>query len=278
MTSGPIITAINGYPIPSLGQSDIAVPVSTEQQARETVRKLVDGGAVVIKVALEPGGEAGAPWSSGHAHNHGQHQVQAHGEQQHEPSAWPMLPEKVVKAIVEEAHKLGRKVSTHIAEEKGAQIALNAGIDEWAHTPCEELPDTQIKQAVTQKVRIVSTIDTLSKCSGIASNIKRLSALGAEFLYGAEIAHPDIPWGIDAQELMYLVHIAGMQPLDVLRTATSKAGQYLDIPLLGTMLPGAPADLMAVKGDPTQALKLLEYPDLVISGGNIIVNRFTSAE
>lgn len=279
LTSGPIITAPEGYPIPSLGEADIATPVADEQQARETVRKLVEGGAAVIKVALEPGGEAGAPWSGGYAHGHGQHDAHStshgHAPVHGKPADWPLLPENVVKAIVDEAHKLNRKVAAHLAEERGAQIALNAGIDEWAHTPCEELPEIQLKQAVAQQVKIVSTIDTLAKCPGVISNIKHLKALGAEILYGAEIAHPDIPWGIDGQELLYLQHLAGMQPLDVLRTATSKAGLHLNMPLLGTLQPGAPADLIAVKGDPTQKLKLLEYPDLVISGGKIVVDRFS---
>jgi len=270
LTSGPIITAPGGYPIPSLGETGIAVPVADEEQARETVRKLVAGGAVVIKVALEPGGEAGAPWSGGHAHGH------AHGHDHSKQSAaWPLLPENLVKAIVDEAHKLNRKVSAHLAEERGANIALNAGIDEWAHSPCQQLPEAQLKQAVAQQVTIVSTIDTLAKCPGVISNVRRLAAMGAEFLYGAEIAHPDIPWGIDAQELMYLEHAAGMPPLEVLRSATSKAGRYLDMPLLGSLQAGAPADLIAVKGDPVQELKLLEYPELVISGGKIIVDRFT---
>jgi hypothetical protein len=38
--------------------------------------------------------------------------------------------------------------------------------------------------------------------------------------------------------------------------------------------PGAPADMIAVKGDPAQSLKALEYPDLVMSGGKIVVNNF----
>ncbi|CAD6877202.1 hypothetical protein [Methylomonas albis] len=271
LTSGPILTAPAGYPIPSLGETDIAMPVANEQQAREAVRKLVAGGAVVIKVALEPGGEAGAPWSGGHAHSHG-HQ---HGHGAVPASAsWPLLPANVVKAIVDEAHLLGRKVSAHLAEPKGAQLALDAGIDEWAHTPCETLPDAQLQRAAAQQVRIVSTIDTLSKCPGVNSNVKRLAELDAVFLYGAEIAHPDIPWGIDGQELLYLQHLAGMAPLEIIRTVTSKAGQYLNIPLLGTLLPGAPADVIAVKADPTQKLKLLEYPDFVMSGGKIVLNQF----
>ena len=284
LTSGPIITAPDGYPIPGMGATNIATPVATEEQARETVRHLIDGGAVVIKVALEPGGEPGAPWAAGHGHGHEKKPAAEHESPHHKPAhtadhskqAWPLLPENIVKAIVDEAHKHDRKVTAHIGEEKGAQIAINAGIDEWAHVPCDVIPEPLLKKAVSQHVKIVTTIDTLSKCPGIAHNVNTLATLGAEFLYGAEIAHPDIPWGIDAQELMYMMHMTKMQPIEVLRTATSKAGQYLNLPLLGTLQVGAPADMIAVKGDPAQGFKILEYPDLVMSGGEIVVNNFAN--
>lgn len=273
MTSGPIITAPAGYPIPSLGEADIAISVADEQQVRTTVRELVAGGAVVIKVALEPGGEAGAPWSNHHAHGHAHQHDKTHSAAP--AKSWPMLPPSVVKAIVTEAHALNRKVTAHLAEPRGAQIALEAGVDEWAHTPCVELPEAQLRRAVAQGVKMVSTIDTLSQCAGVSKNASRFAALGGEFLYGAEIAHPDIPWGIDAQELLYLRHLAGMDALEVLRTATSKAGLHLNQALLGSLMPGAPADLIAVRGDPTENLKLLEYPDLVISGGKTVVDRIS---
>ncbi len=281
LTSGPIITAPKGYPIPNMGAANIAIAVSTAEEARKTVRKLVSGGAVVIKVALEPGGEVGAPWSSSHTHSHN-HAGQADKEQRHPPAhdgtslkqAWPLLPENIVKAIVDEAHKHNRKVTAHVAEEKGVQIAINSDIDEWAHVPCNVIPETLLKKAVAQHVKIVSTLDTLSKCSGVAHNSTIWKSLGGEFLYGAEIAHPDIPWGIDAQELISLVQMAGMQPIDAWCAATANAGRHLNLPLLGTLQPGAPADMIAVKGDPTHNFKLLEYPDLVISGGEIIVNNF----
>ena len=68
--------------------------------------------------------------------------------------------------------------------------------------------------------------------------------------------------------------MAKMELIDVLRAATSKAGQHLNFLLLGTLQPGAPADIIAVRGDPAHNLKILEYPDLVISGGKIVVNNF----
>lgn len=280
LTSGPIITAPGGYPIPNLGIVNIATAVSTEEEARETVRNHINKGAVAIKIALEPGGEAGAPWSSGHVH-HKQTNAE-HVNANHKPAhnvlspkqTWPLLPENIVKAIVDEAHKHDRKVTAHIAEARGAEIAINAGVDEWAHIPCDIVPESLLKKAVAQNVKIVTTLDTLAKCSGVSRNANVLATLGAEFLYGAEVAHSDIPWGIDAQELIYMMQMAQMQPIDVLRSATLKAGRHLNIPLLGTLQPGAPADIIAVKGNPMHAFKILEYPDLVISGGEIVVNTF----
>lgn len=266
LTSGQIITAPDGYPIPQLGADNIAIPVATEAQARQTVRDLINGGAVIIKIALEVGNEVGAPWTSTHHHAHAQHAKPLH--------AMPLLSEAIVKAIVDEAHQHSRKVTAHLAESKGAKLAINAGVDEWAHIPCDAIPEPLLKKAVAQRVKIVTTFDTLSKCSGAAHNAHIWSALGGEFLYGAEIAHADIPWGIDAQELNLMMHLAKMKPLEVLRAVTSKAGQHLNIPLLGTLQVGAPADLIAVRGDATQNFKPLEYPDLVMSGGKVVVNYF----
>ncbi len=280
LTSGPIITAPNGYPIPNMGSKNIAIAVSTKKEARKTVQNLIEDGAVIIKVALEPGGEAGAPWSTPHSHGHHKHghhkaakKNHSHTKTASKPS-WPLLSENIVKAIVDEAHKNNRMVTAHVAEENGIRIAINSGIDEWAHVPCNTIPVSLLKKAVSQKVKIVSTLDTLSKCSGIAKNAATWTSLGGEFLYGAEIAHPDIPWGIDAQELIYLKQMGRISLIDTLQAATSKAGSHLNIPLLGTLQPGAPADMIAVKGDPTNSLKVLEYPDLVISGGEIVKNNF----
>ena len=304
LTSGPIITAPHGYPIPLIGEKNIATTVSTEKEARETVRKLINAGAVVIKIALEPGGETGAPWSSshGHGHGHGHRHGDSHGHghghgggpdhhaeptavqanvqhahnsaASHSRRAWPLLSETIVKAIVDETHKNGRKVTAHIAEVQGARIAINGGVDEWAHVPCDAIPESLLKKAVEQNVKIVTTLDTLSKCSGVAHNVRTWSELGGELLYGAEIAHPDVPRGIDAQELLYMMQLGKMEIIEVLRAATSKAGQHLGFPLLGTIQRGAPADIIAIKGDPAHNIKNLEYPDLVISGGRIILNNF----
>ncbi|RIZ67339.1 MAG: amidohydrolase [Methylococcales bacterium] len=267
LTSGPILTVSEGYPIINLGTENIAIAIASEQQAKTVVRDLIKGGAAIIKIALEPGGETGAPWT----HHHHQ---QTHDH--HPKKEWPMLSEELVNVIVDEAHKLGRTVTAHIGETKGAKIALTAGVDEWAHIPCAPISEVILKEVVAKHVTIVTTLDTLSKCPGAAHNAHVLASLGAQLLYGAEIAHPDIPWGIDAQELIAIKQATNSETLEVLQSASSKSGQHLSIPLLGTLQESAPADIIAVKGNPIDNLKLLEYPDFVMSGGKVVVNNFSS--
>ena len=261
LTAGPIITVQGGYPISVFGKGYVAETVQSPEAARELVRKLLAGGAAVIKIALEPGGEIGAPWSMAH-----------HASVQ---PPWPMSSLETVSAIVTEAHRLGKRVTAHIGEGQGAALALAAGVDEWAHVPCAEVDEAVLRQAVRQKVKVVTTLDTMSHCSGVFSNAAILANAGAHFLYGAEIAHTDVPWGIDAQELQLMHHVAGMSALDVIKAATSEAGMELGMAPLGTLSPGAPADIIAVRGDPFKDFKLLEYPDLVVSGGRIVMNQFS---
>lgn len=267
LTSGPIITVPGGYPIPVFGHhghGDIAAVATSDEQARDVVRDLVKGGASIIKVSLEPGGEAGAPWTTGHR-----------------PSSqppWPMLSLATLKAIVDETHKLKKQVAVHLSEAQGAQLSLDAGVDEWSHIPCMAIPDSVLQQAVQQNVRIVTTLDALSHCPDIHQNAVKLAGLGARFFYGTEIAHTDIPWGVDAQELHLMMHLTGMTALELFQTATSRAGAELGLAPLGMLVSGAPADIIAVRGNPFEKFKLLEYPDLVLSGGQIVINNFTKTK
>jgi hypothetical protein len=260
LTAGPIITVQSGYPISVFGKGYVAETVQSPAEAKQLVRRLVAGGAAVIKIALEPGGEIGAPWSMAHHISTG--------------PPWPMSPLETVSAVVDEAHRLRKIVTAHIGERQGAALALAAGVDEWAHVPCAEVDQALLRQAVRQKVKVVTTLDTMSHCSGVLANAANLAKEGATFLYGAEIAHTDVPWGIDAQELKMMRHAAGMSALDVFRAATSEAGVELGMAPLGALSTGAPADIIAVRGNPFENFKLLEYPDLVISGGRIVVNQY----
>jgi len=257
LSAGPILTAPGGYPIPVFGPG-AGLEVPDVQTARTAVGRLIAGGAALIKIALEPGGSPGAPWSG--------HQLGA-------PPPWPIPSLEVVRAIVEAAHAHGRIVAVHLSGPEGAELALEAGVDEWAHVPCEPISPELVARAAAAGVRVVSTLDTQSHCTGVADNASRLVQAGIRLLYGTDLGHTDVPWGIDAQELQLMLHAGhgALTPPEVLSAATARAGEHLGLAPLGRLVEGAPADLIGVRGNPLEQFKLLEYPDLVVSGGATIV-------
>jgi hypothetical protein len=288
LSVGPIIQAPGGYPLNIFGGASgldqIGYAVASVAEAQNLVQQLAGGGATAIKIALEPGGEPGAPW------------MMPHGDNPVPPAPWPLLSQEIVNAIVDKAHALNKRVIVHAGENTGFERALNAGVDEFAHMPCAAInPDLLQQAANTPGLIFVTTIDTLSSCvkdgMGIHSNTAQLAAKIADceaatpgkcagFLYGSEIGHDNVPWGINGEEMHMMLHLTSGQSIDftdvlnVFKAATSRAGENLGDPLLGTFQPNAPADLIAVKGNPFERFKLLENPDLVISGGRLIVNRF----
>jgi imidazolonepropionase-like amidohydrolase len=278
LSTGPIIQAVDGYPLNIFGGDDggydkIGIHVASTTEAEKVVTDLVTRGATAIKIALEPGGETGAPWMQPH-------------DGPVPPTPWPMLSLDTTSAIVAKAHSLGKRVIAHVGENTGFERALNAGVDELAHIPCAEISEGLLQRAVDQGVIFVTTIDTLSSCvdtathKGIHSNTMSLANKGAKFIYGSEIGHDNVPWGINGEEMALMLHLTSgdaidfMDVLNVFKAATSEAGKNLGNPLLGTLLKDAPADIIAVRGNPFLRFKLLEYPDMVISGGHIIVNNF----
>lgn len=295
LSVGPIIQAPGGYPLNifggTSGYDQIGYTVTSTAEAASTVQHLVDGGATAIKIALEPGGETGAPW------------MMPHGDAPVPATPWNILSQPLVNAIVDEAHhphdgRPARRVIAHVGENTGFERALLAGVDEFAHMPCAPIDAKLLTQAAnTAGLTFVSTIDTLGSCvdssthMGIHSNVEQLATniadceantpgKCAQIIYGSEIGHDNVPWGINGEEMHMLLHLTSgaaidfMDVLNVFKAATSKAGARLGIDKLGTLTPGAPADVIAVRGNPFMRFKLLEYPDFVMSGGRTVVNRF----
>lgn len=297
VNTGPIIQAAGGYPLNLFGghgdeeeggndhhAATIAVIAEDVDHAVEHVEHIARSGAVAIKVALEKGGEHGAPWSGGHGHDSGDTDGPIAGE-------WPILSEDVLTAIVTKAHELGLPVIAHAGEQEGFDLALAAGVDEFAHIPCAEISGDSLFSAVAAGIRFQTTSDTLSGCHGIAANIHGLlhaeQHLGvpATIIYASEIGHNDVPYGVNGQELINnLLNFAGHNPVNfghvlrVIKGATSipgaLIGEQIGEPLLGTLESGAPADIIAVKGNAFERFKLIEYPSLVVSGGEEMLNNF----
>ncbi len=253
--SGPIITEKGGYPMPVFPASGIEI--NGPDEARTMVSKLAAQGANVIAVSLEPGGEEGAPWTNHPATT---------------PPPWPTLSSAELNAAVQQAHKLGLKVTAYLGTPEGVQRALDAGVDEWAHMPCDPLATGLIQLAGSKKVAIDGTLDTLVECTGVHENAAQLFNAGAKLFYSTDMGHPDIPHGIDAQEIHRQLH-TGKTVDQALASATSEAGKYLGLAPLGQLVPGAPADIIVIDSDPRVNFKELEYPRLVVAGGKVVIER-----
>ena len=241
VAAGPIITVPGGYPIPEHGHT-VAAPIHGPDDARAKVRQLAGKGAGVIKIAITKG--FGEPW--------------------------PVLSLEETKAIVEEAHSLELEVTAHVDDAAGARTALKAGVDEWAHIPCLEVPGSLLRAAGSSGVEVVATLHVLDGCSGSLPNARAFVDAGGSMLYGSDLGNPGIPFGIDVGELELMMR-AGLSLEEVLASATSAAGEALGASPLGSLSADAPADLIAVAGDLSKDLRELEDPIFVMANGEIIV-------
>ena len=93
-------------------------------------------------------------------------------------------------------------------------------------------------------------------------------AAGVRILSGSDVgvfAH-----GTNAHELMLMVDY-GMTPLDALRSATAGAAKILHIDdMVGRVVPGLLADLIAVDGDPTREIAALNRVRFVMKDGKVV--------
>jgi imidazolonepropionase-like amidohydrolase len=262
--SGPILQTVGGYPnvvFPGSG-----VEVAGASAARAKVDSLVAQGASVIAVSLEKGGEIGAPWNW------------------HNPASappWFTLTEEELNAIVDQAHNVHHvKVTAYFGDEEGAQRALTAGVDEWAHMPCDRLSPVVISEAGARKIAIDGTIDTQVQCTGVHDNAADLVNAGARLFYATDMGHPDIPHGIDAQEIHMGLQVGFHTGKDyiasltqALASATSEGGKYLGLAPLGQIGLQAPADLIVTGTDVRASFKELEFPRLVVKDGWVVIER-----
>jgi imidazolonepropionase-like amidohydrolase len=240
LLAGPLITAPGGYPIPVHG-SVVAHVVRSPREARAYVRSLAERGAAVVKVSLE--------------------------------FAFRVVPFETLRAIVAEAHEHGLRVTAHVGDSRGARMALRGGVDDLSHMSCEVDPPL-MRELAAAEIEIVPTLHVLDGfgCGAPAlENATVFAAAGGTLLYGTDYGNAGIPTGLDVVELQRLAE-AGLSPLEVLAAATGRAGDVTGVHGAGRLVPGGPADVVAVPGDPTRDLSTLGEPPLLLAlGGEVVV-------
>ncbi len=82
-------------------------------------------------------------------------------------------------------------------------------------------------------------------------NVNKLHRAGVRIVAGTDAPNAGVEHGISLHRELELLVNAGLTPVDALKAATSSAATAFRLTGRGRIVPGAPADLVLVKGDPT---------------------------
>jgi len=192
-----------------------------------------------------------------------------------------------ISAIVDEAHRLHRKVAVHCHGDTAARVAIRAGVDSIEHGSF--LTDETLQLMKKTGTYLVPTNLAVETTGGHPENYppeiakKAIAAktahdrmfrsavrIGVKIAFGTDMgvqAH-----GGNAQEFSLMTGL-GMRPIDALRSATSVGADLLGVEnRVGTLAPGKLADIIAIPGDPTADIRATERVTMVMKGGQVIKN------
>ena len=238
------------------------------EAVQHKVREVIKYGADVIKICATGG-------------------VMSKGD---DPNASQYTLEEI-KAIVAEAHRLGRKVAAHAHGAEGVRWASIAGVDSIEHG---HLMDSEsiatIKKNGTYLIPTLYLMDwnreNLAKRNAPdyvvrkmqlvmghgESIMKEAFAAGLKVGLGTDAAV--YPHGLNAHELGVYVRL-GMTPLQAIQTATINDADLLGWSnKIGTIEAGKWADIIAVDGDPLKDVTTLEHVKFVMKGGEVFKNEY----
>ena len=232
------------------------------------VRETIKYGADLIKICATGG-------------------VLSHGDN---PQASQYTLEEM-KAIVADAHRLGRKVAAHAHGAQGILWASEAGVDSIEHG--SYIDDAAIAEMKKNGTYLVPTLyladwflanaeqlhvppEMIAKGREVMpaarKNVAHAFASGVRVAFGTDAAV--YPHGLNAHEFAVMVNM-GLTPLQSIQSATINAADLLGwADKMGAVEPGKWADIIAVDGDPLQDVTTLERVKFVMKGGEVVKNEY----
>ena len=187
-----------------------------------------------------------------------------------------------LKALVADAHRLGRKVAAHAHGAEGILFAAQAGVDSIEHgTYIDEDDIAAMKQRGTWLVPTLYLIDWMREnghlpamfqkkmmdvSAAVLQNQRKAIAAGVKVALGTDAAV--YPHGLNAHEVEVYVTELGMSPLAALQTGTINAAELMGwSDRAGALEPGKWADVIAVEGDPLSDVRTLQHVRFVMKAG-----------
>ncbi|HEY7574118.1 MAG TPA: amidohydrolase family protein, partial [Thermoanaerobaculia bacterium] len=235
-------------------------------EARAKVREVVKYGADLIKICASGG-------------------VLSKGDQ---PGTPQYSPEEM-KALIEEAHRLGRRVAAHAHGTQSIKEAILAGVDSIEHASL--IDEEGIRLARERGTFLVMDIynddyileqgekvgmlpESIEKERALGKlqreNFQRAVRAGVRMAFGTDGGV--YPHGQNAKQFAYMVQY-GMTPMQAIQAATSNAAELAGWKdRVGTIEVGKFADLIAVTSDPLADIRALENVGFVMKGGAVVKN------
>jgi imidazolonepropionase-like amidohydrolase len=273
LVSGPALSITGGHcdndllPFEYHATSD-GVADGVEAVQHRT-REIIKYGADVIKICATGG-------------------VMSKGD---DPNAAQFTLEEM-KAIVADAHRLGRKVAAHAHGAQGVIWASEAGVDSVEHghlmndaaiatlkkngtylVPTLYLIDWQRENAAQANLPdfLKAKMEMVSQAG--KGNAKKAFDAGVKIGFGTDAAV--YPHGLNAHEFNVYVKL-GMTPLQAIQTATVNDADLLGwSDKVGAIEAGKFADIIAVDGDPLADVTTLQRVKFVMKGGEVVKNSYS---
>ena len=231
-------------------------------EIRKAVRFEVKNGADVIKAAVSGG-------------------VLSLGDEVDTPQLTPAE----MTALVDESHRLRKKVAVHCHGDQAAREAIEAGVDSIEHgsfmkpetLTMMKKKGTFLTPTLMASEWIMGKLDNYppalqakAKAAYRARSemFRNAVKMGIKISFGTDAAV--FPHGQNAKEFKLMVDLS-MKPIDALKSATANDAELLGIgQKVGTLEKGKLADIIAMPGDPTSDITATERVTFVMKEGKII--------
>jgi imidazolonepropionase-like amidohydrolase len=198
-----------------------------------------------------------------------------------------LMADDEIAAAIDTAHALGIKVEAHAHGKKAIDAAVRLGVDSIEHgTYADAESMALMKEHGTYLVPTVYVSRMLFEIArdhpgtlppNIVEKIQQIGPVTANMFHLALEGGVKIAFGTDtggkfrtgtaAKELTEMVRL-GMKPMDAITSATATAADLIGVTgQIGEIVPGAWADVIAVKGDPLSSIQELEHVQFVMKGG-----------
>jgi len=196
--------------------------------------------------------------------------------------SWVNFTDAEAKAIVDEAHRLGRSVAAHAIGSDGIGAALRAGVNSIEHGDglTDSLMDVMVRTNIYWVPTVTVGVHVLPR-GGVWPALVNLErrAFGRALRRGVKIAMgTDVggfPWTEinQAKEFEYYVQY-GMTPMQAIQSGTTVAAALLGQEQnFGAIAPGLYADIIAVAGDPTRDITELQRVKFVMKSGAVYLSQ-----